>query len=159
MKRATQINVEYRAGAASRAASILVLLLAVAGCSNSDYGATTGEASASASGRSETATPPGVPQVVVGGGTIVVPAPHTGADGYPNINVDTARPAGVPIHSAEERDRIEAELLALGARQRSSADGPKPQSVIQELQDLGRRSKAEAERQIESGAPPQQPQP
>jgi hypothetical protein len=156
VKRATQINVEYRTRRASRAASVLVLLLAVAGCSNSDYGGQTAEAPAGGPIQADSASPSVAP-VIVGGGTIVVPAPHTGADGYPNINVDTARPAGMPVRSAEERDRLEAELLALGARQRSSADVTRPQSVIRELQDLGRTSKAEAERQIVSGAPPAKP--
>ena len=80
----------------------------------------------------------------------------TGADGYPNINVDTAAPGRSPVRTAEERDRLEAELMALGERQRSTSGGT-PQSVIQELQELGRRSKADAERQIESGKAPDQP--
>lgn len=79
---------------------------------------------------------------------------HTGADGYPNINVDTAAPTRAPVRSVEERERLEAELLALGERQRSSSGGA-PQSVLQELQELGRRSKAEALRQIESGRAPE----
>jgi len=77
-------------------------------------------------------------------------AAHTGADGFPNINVDTAVPVRAPVRTAEERGRIEAELMALGERQRGSA-GESPQSVVQELQELGRRSKAEALRRIESG--------
>lgn len=87
-----------------------------------------------------------------------LPAPthHTGADGYPNVNVDTAAPTPVPVRSAEERDRLEAELMALGERQRSTAGGA-PQSVVQELQELGRRSKADALKQIESGKAPGQP--
>ncbi|MDK9695203.1 MAG: hypothetical protein OEL76_02290 [Siculibacillus sp.] len=84
------------------------------------------------------------------------PAGHIGSDGYPNINVDTASPAATPMRSAEERDRLEAELLALGERQRSGTGG-RPQSVVEELKELGRRSKAEALRQIESGDAPTEP--
>ncbi len=51
-------------------------------------------------------------------------------------------------------DRLEAELLALGARQKAGADTSAPGSVIQELQDLGRRSKRETEKAIESGTAP-----
>ena len=80
----------------------------------------------------------------------------TGADGYPNINVDTARRLGGRTRSAADQDRLEAELLALGARQRAGADAGQPASVIGELQDLGRRSKRDAETLIESGAPPSQ---
>ncbi len=83
-------------------------------------------------------------------------APVTGADGYPNINVDTARPLAGATRTTADQNRLEAELLALGARQRSTSDPTSP-SVIQELQDLGRRSKADAERQIESGAAPKTP--
>lgn len=81
----------------------------------------------------------------------------TGADGYPNINVDTARRLGGRARSAADQDRLEAELLALGARQRAGADAGQPSSVIGELQDLGRRSRHDAETLIESGAPPSQP--
>ncbi|NLH83230.1 MAG: hypothetical protein GX458_20685 [Phyllobacteriaceae bacterium] len=86
------------------------------------------------------------------------PAPiaATGADGYPNINVDTAHRLGGPVRSAADQDRLQAELLALGARQRAGADTSAPASVIGELEDLGRRSKRDAESAIESGQPPSQ---
>ena len=80
----------------------------------------------------------------------------TGSDGFPNVNVDTARPVGGQVRSAADQDRLEAELLALGARQRATHEASSG-SAIQELQDLGRRSKADAERQIESGALPKAP--
>ncbi|WP_333824898.1 hypothetical protein [Pinisolibacter sp.] len=88
--------------------------------------------------------------------TDLPPPAHTGADGYPNVNVDTASPTRAQVRTEEERDRLEAELMALGERQRSSAGGT-PQSVVQELKELGRRSKAEALQQIESGKAPGQP--
>jgi hypothetical protein len=81
----------------------------------------------------------------------------TGADGYPNINVDTAGRSKVPPRTAAERDRLEAELLALGERQHAGVDTSKPNSVIQELQELGRRSRAETEQLIQSGAVPETP--
>ena len=81
-------------------------------------------------------------------------AAATGADGYPNINVDTARRLGGRVRSTQDQDRLEAELLALGARQRAGADASAPASVIGELQDLGRRAKRDAEILIESGATP-----
>jgi len=84
-------------------------------------------------------------------------APATGADGYPNINVDTARRLGGRVRSPADQGRLEAELLALGAQQRAGADAHAPASVIGELQELGRRSKEDAETLIESGAPPAQP--
>ena len=80
----------------------------------------------------------------------------TGDDGYPNVNVDTARRLPVTARSAADQDRLEAELLALGARQRAGADGSAPSSVIGELQELGRRSKRDAETAIESGVAPTQ---
>ncbi|MBV5265972.1 hypothetical protein [Pinisolibacter aquiterrae] len=88
--------------------------------------------------------------------SLVQPA-ATGADGYPNINVDTARRLGGRTRSTADQDRLEAELLALGARQKAGADASAPASVIGELQDLGRRSKRDAEQLIESGATPSQP--
>jgi hypothetical protein len=81
----------------------------------------------------------------------------TGADGYPNINVDTARRLGGRTRTAEDQDRLEAELMALGAQQRAGADARAPASVIGELQELGRRSKRDAETLIESGAAPNRP--
>lgn len=123
------------------------LALVLGACSSGDY--------------SSSAVAPSQPAVVVSqpeAPTVVrsdlpPPAAHTGADGYPNINVDTAAPTRSPVRTVEERDRLEAELMALGARQRSNT-GATPQSVVQELQELGRRSKADALRQIESGETP-----
>jgi hypothetical protein len=63
----------------------------------------------------------------------------------------------VPPRTAAERDRLEAELLALGERQHAGVDTSKPNSVIQELQELGRRSRAETEQLIQSGAVPETP--
>ena len=123
----------------ARALAGAALLAVLSACSNGDYASTSQSSAASAGMRPAAA-----------------PAAHTGADGYPNINVDTAAPGRSPVRSAEERDRLEAELMALGERQRSTSGGT-PQSVIQELQELGRRSKADAERQIESGKAPDQP--
>lgn len=121
--------------------ALAVLLTSVlAGCSSSDYGSST-----------EAAPSPMVTQSALPG------VPTTSADGYPNINVDTARPVRGSIRTVEERGRLESELMALGERQRAGVDsGPSP-SVVQELQELGRRSKADAERQIESGGAPTQP--
>lgn len=132
MKPATQINVEYRR-IAIRTGTALLLFGALAACSGGDY----------------------APAAEVG--RHAAPAAHTGTDGYPNINVDTAGPLRTPVRTAEERDRLEAELMALGARQRSTAGDGGTRSVVQELEELGRRSKEEAARQIESGRPPAQP--
>lgn len=81
-------------------------------------------------------------------------APAVGDDGYPNVNVDTARRIEAPVRSAEDQDRLQAELLALGARQKAGAEGPAPSSVVGQLKDLARRSKSDTERLIESGSPP-----
>ncbi|TBW33067.1 hypothetical protein EYW49_20855 [Siculibacillus lacustris] len=130
---------------------------ALAACSSADLGYGSNDAGY---GRAPAPVPvaalPAVPQPN-GLGATVVAAPVTGADGYPNINVDTARPSSLPTRTAAERDRLEAEMLALGARQQAGVDASKPASVIQELQELGRRSKAETERAIESGAAPATP--
>ncbi|MCE1236630.1 MAG: hypothetical protein LWW93_09760 [Hyphomicrobiales bacterium] len=84
------------------------------------------------------------------------PIAATGVDGYPNVNVDTARRLPGTARSSADQDKLEAELLALGARQRAGTDGSAPSSVIGELQELGRRSKRDAETLIESGAAPTQ---
>lgn len=120
-----------------RASAAALALVFVTGCSGSDL----------ASGIAP------APQPVA-----VVPAqgaPATGADGYPNINVDTAQKIPGTHRTAADMDRIEAELLALGARQKAGADVSAPTSVIQELKDLGRRTKSETEKAIESGAAPE----
>ncbi len=151
VKPATQNSIAFRWRVDPRLA-IVVLGLLLAGCSSSDIGASGGApasqpvAVAPAAERAPTVMRSDLPP----------PAAHTGADGYPNINVDTASPTAAPVRTVEERDRLEAELMALGERQRSGAGGS-PQSVVQELQELGRRSKAEALKQIESGRPPNQP--
>lgn len=129
-----------------------VLALALSACSSGDYGSQP-PVPASA-GTAIAPVRPAEPTVVRA--DLPPPSAHTGADGYPNINVDTARPTRTPVRSAEERDRLEAELMALGERQRTSVGGA-PQSVVQELQDLGRRSKSDALKQIESGKTPDQP--
>ena len=125
--------------------------LVLAGCSSGDIG--TSDAGP--------APPPVVvaptPAPTVQRSQLPPPAGHTGADGYPNINVDTASPTAAPVRSVEERARIEAELMALGERQRSTGGGGPQQSVVQELQELGRRSRAEALKQIESGKAPGEP--
>ena len=126
-------------------------MLLVAGCSSGDYG------TAPAAPQREAApvvVAPSAPPTVLR--SDLPPPAHTGADGYPNINVDTAGRTSLPVRTAEERDRLEAELMALGERQRSTLGGT-PQSVVQELQELGRRSKAEALKQIESGRAPGEP--
>ena len=117
----------------------------LAGCSSGDY--VVGSAPAPAPRPREAAA-----AMPVAAGTT---AQTTGQDGYPNINVDTAQRIGGPARTTAEQDRLEAELLALGARQRAGADSSAPASVIGELQDLGRRSKKEAEQAIESGAVPE----
>ncbi len=122
----------------------------LAGCSSGDY------ATAAAPPAQPAVDAPPPPKPTVMRSDLPPPAAHTGADGYPNVNVDTASPGRTPVRSAEERDRLEAELMALGERQRSTAGGT-PQSVVQELQELGRRSKAEALKQIESGKVPDRP--
>ena len=132
-----------RAGALAVAAAF-----ALSACSSGDYVPPAPQAEAIAP------APSGPAQPTVTRTELPPPPGHTGADGYPNINVDTVQPTRAPVRSAEERDRLEAELLALGERQRSTSGGA-PQSVVQELQELGRRSKAEALRQIESGRAPE----
>lgn len=136
-KRATQNYVSFRRNSVPVlvVASVGLMLGACAGDEVGSMSATRGPAPA---------------QPVVIRSDLPAAAAHTGADGFPNINVDTAVPVRAPVRTAEERDRIEAELMALGERQRGSA-GESPQSVVQELQELGRRSKAEALRRIESG--------
>jgi hypothetical protein len=126
------------------------LTLVLAGCSSGDYAAAPEPVAVAA----PVVVAPSQPSTVT---RIDLPPPaHTGADGYPNVNVDTASPTSARVRTEEERDRLEAELMALGERQRSSAGGT-PQSVVQELKELGRRSKADALRQIESGKAPDQP--
>lgn len=156
-KPATQNYVAY--GRVATWGGIVVLAAGLlAGCSSGDYGASSGDPGASPLvGKAEPATMAGVAPIALARDAGRSGAPVTGADGYPNVNVDTANPLRTPARTAQERDVLEADLLALGARQRSSADVTKPQSVIQELQDLGRRSKADAEKQIESGAAPATP--
>ena len=134
------------------------MVLALAACS-SDLSGSTVEAS-----RPTVAARPGVAaagtsDTVRSAGLVHAPetVAATGADGYPNINVDTARRLGGRTRSAEDQDRLEAELLALGAQQRAGADAHAPSSVIGELQELGRRSKRDAEMLIESGAVPAKP--
>ena len=123
--------------------------VSLAGCSSDLTGATVGAshptvASAGASGSVHATSLVHAPETVAA----------TGADGYPNINVDTARRLGGRTRTAADQDRLEAELLALGAQQRAGVDAHAPSSVIGELQELGRRSKRDAETLIESGAPP-----
>ena len=126
--------------------------LALAGCSG-DLAGTTAVVSGPEVVRAEASAPARI------GGLVHRPegVATTGADGYPNVNVDTARRLGGRVRSPADQDRLEAELLALGAQQRAGADAHAPTSVIGELQDLGRRSKREAEALIESGAPPAKP--
>jgi hypothetical protein len=134
----------------------------LAGCSSGDYGTAAGAPQEPAA--QPVVVAPAAPTTVgrsdlppLGARAGAAPsAAHTGADGYPNINVDTASRTNVPVRSAEERDRLEAELMALGERQRSSRGGT-PQSVVEELQELGRRSKTDTLQQIESGAAPTTP--
>jgi hypothetical protein len=143
-------------GSAPRRLAALLLVAAATGlsaCSSSDLGYGSNDAGYLPRQAQPTAAvlqPNGL------GATPVAVAP-TGADGYPNINVDTAAPSRSPARTAAERDRLEAELLALGARQQAGVDAAKPASVIEELQELGRRSKAETERLIQSGAVPETP--
>jgi len=151
-KRATKNYVAY-GRVASRAAAATLGFVLVAACSNSDYvGSVTPTVAATPAPAAVQTSAASVPPY----GTPAFGAPVTAADGYPNINVDTARRPTGPMRSAADQDKLEAELLALGARQRSSNEAA-PGSVIQELQDLGRRSRAEAEQQIESGAAPKAP--
>ncbi len=129
------------------------LALAVSACSSSDYVAPPVPTAARPVAAPVASAPAQTPLVSHSAG---YGAPITGSDGYPNINVDTARPIGGQVRSVAEQDRLEAELLALGARQRVSGEGSTP-SVMRDLQDLGRRARADAERQIESGAVPPNP--
>lgn len=142
---------------ALRSAAALLCAGSVAACSSSDLIADTSSFSAPPQRpvSVSTATPDrGVPAPYsVPGSASAYGAPITGSDGYPNINVDTARPVGGQVRSAGDQTKFEAELLAIGARQRTSSEATSG-SAIQELQELGRRSRAEAERQIESGALP-----
>lgn len=152
-KRATKNHIAQRRVATFASVSVLALVLLTA-CSGNDYvtgaPAASGDTTVTASsGRGTTSALVHVPA----GAT----AAATGADGYPNINVDTARRLGTQVRSSADQDRLEAELLALGARQKAGADVSAPASVIGELQDLGRRSKRDAEQLIESGVAPAQP--
>lgn len=131
-----------------------VLALAVSACSSSDYAGSSTPVAARPASTPVAAAPAYVPPVARAAGTTAYGAPITGSDGYPNINVDTARPIGGNVRSVADQDRLEAELLALGARQRVSGEGSSPSSVMRDLQDLGRRARSDAERQIESGAVP-----
>lgn len=146
-KPATQNYVAFwwraRTGALTAAAAIVL-----SACSGGDYVPPASQAEVIVP------APSGPTQPTVTRTELPPPPGHTGADGYPNINVDTAQPTRAPVRNAEERDRLEAELMALGERQRSTSSGA-PHSVVQELQELGRRSKAEALRQIESGRVPE----
>lgn len=153
-KRATK-NYVVGGRVALRAATVALGLVLIAGCANNDY---TGSATPIASSTNKTSHDKvaSVPVVVSGSSVTTVGAPVTGADGYPNINVDTARRPTGPARSAADQDKLEAELMALGARNRSGGEGTSA-SAIQELQELGRRSKAEAEQQIESGTLPAAP--
>lgn len=139
-KRATKNHIAQRRVATVATASVLALVLLTA-CSGNDY-VTSAPPIARSAATATAATPA---------------AAATGEDGYPNINVDTARRLDGRVRSSADQGRLEAELLALGARQRAGADASAPASVIGELQDLGRRSKRDAEEAIESGAPPSQP--
>lgn len=162
-KRATQnLIAQRRVPIVALGASLIAGL--VSGCSSSDYLVGSSAASAPVT-RSAIAEPAAVPQVPGGAPTTALMhtpaganaglANATGQDGYPNINVDTARRLGTPVRTAADQDKLEAELLALGARQRAGADASAPASVIGELKDLGRRSKTDAEKVIESGAVPE----
>lgn len=145
-KRATKNHIAQRRVPTLAPASVLILALLTA-CSGNDY-----VTSAPPAARTSPVAAASAPATA----SIVQPA-ATGADGYPNINVDTARRLGGRTRSTADQDRLEAELLALGARQKAGADASAPASVIGELQDLGRRSKRDAEQLIESGAAPTQP--
>ena len=149
MKPATQNSIAFRLRFAPRSV-VVGLALVLAGCSSGDYAAAPAPVSAAA----PVVVEPSQSSTVMR--TDLPPPAHTGADGYPNVNVDTASPTSAQVRTVEERDRLEAELMALGERQRTSSGGS-PQSVVQELKELGRRSKAEALRQIESGKAPDQP--
>ncbi len=160
-KRATQnLIAQRRVPIVALGASLIAGL--VAGCSSGDYvvGSSSVPAPATRAAAADPAAvqqvPGGAPALVhVPGNTVVGVAGATGQDGYPNINVDTARRLGTPVRTAADQDKLEAELLALGARQRAGADASAPSSVIGELKDLGRRSKTDAEKLIESGAVPE----
>jgi hypothetical protein len=150
VKPATQNSIAFR----WRVAATIVVVtigLDLAGCSSSDIVA----APVPPAAQPAAVAPPVQPAPTVTRTDLPPPA-HTGADGYPNINVDTASPTTGPTRTDEERDRLEAELMALGERQRSHTGGS-PHSVVQELKELGRRSKADALRQIESGKAPNDP--
>lgn len=151
-KRATKNLIAHWRVASSAAATALIFGL-LSGCSGSDT--VVGVAPSASTATAATAANAGVTKASL----VHTPEPvaATGEDGYPNINVDTARRLGGRVRSAADQDRLEAELLALGARQRAGADAGAPASVIGELQELGRRSKQDAETLIESGASPKQP--
>lgn len=149
VKPATQNSIAFRLRSVPRSMAVGLALM-LAGCSSGDYAVTPNPVAETA----PVVVAPAQPSTVMR--TDLPPPAHTGADGYPNVNVDTASPTTAQVRTEEERDRLEAELMALGERQRSSAGGT-PQSVVQELKELGRRSKAEALQQIESGKAPGQP--
>lgn len=146
-KRATKNLIAHWRVATVAYASLLILP-ALTGCSNVDVAA--GTVPTASKARADAGATKA--SLVHQPGAVAA----TGVDGYPNINVDTAHRLGGPVRSAADQDRLEAELLALGARQRAGSDGSAPASVINELEDLGRRSKRDAESAIESGQPPSQ---
>lgn len=156
-KRATTIYVAYLR-ASSRASGAVLGLALLTACSGGDHLAGVVRHPEVETRRVSATAAPATAEVVLpqGGAVSAYGAGPTGSDGYPNINVDTARRLGGPARSTAEQERLEAELLALGARQKSY-DAAVPSSAIGELKELARRSKSDAERLIESGAAPLDP--
>lgn len=63
---------------------------------------------------------------------------------------ETAPPPASTLRSAEDVRRIEADLLAAGARQQAEASGVRSRNVVDEMRALGRRHAAETRRRIEA---------
>lgn len=63
---------------------------------------------------------------------------------------DSAPPPVSSLRNAEDVRRIEAELLAAGARQQAEASGVRARNVVDEMRALGRRHAAETRRRIEA---------
>lgn len=71
----------------------------------------------------------------------VATAPVTSPDGYPNVSVDTARAARSRPRDAVEQQKLERDLMALGAHTRARGSRDKPESVLDELKDLAAKNR------------------
>lgn len=96
---------------------------------------------------------------IAGTGTtpVVSPAaraavPATTPDGYPNVNVDTARFETARPRDAEGQQKLEKALRAAGARAQSQGRGGKAKSAVGELEKL-RAQNRKAVDEIDRAAP------